>query len=271
MFKVLKNEILKLFLFKRIYIVWAILGVMVLITAAVLRFSLEVGESSADAELLKAFSNGQSLPIVMLDGLASFVFPLFVVIITGFMISEEIGNGTIKLYLMHPVTRTQFIAAKLMAITVFNAIMLFFTMILSYIAGTLILGFGKNFAANTTFEGLFTAPVAEGLVITLLSYLLTILTLSAFGAIMLFIATKFSSSGITTAVGVGFLILLNLLMNMYLPVNDFFISGYFKFSNILMSESSLQRSAIGIGVLLFYTLLAYFITRIQFIKRDILN
>jgi|GEM_PF-2198880 len=271
MFRVLKNEVMKLFLFKRVHIVWGILAFLVLITSAVLRLSLEVGENEAETELLMAFSNGQSLPVVMLGGLSSFVFPLFVVMITSFMISEEIGNGTIKLFLLHPVTRTQFISAKLMAITAFNAIMLFFTMIFSYIAGTLILGFGDNFAAETLLEGIYTTTTLQGIAITLLSYLLTILTLSAFGAIMLCIAQKFSSSGITIAVGVGFLILINLLMNMYLPINDFFISGYFKFSDILMSEGSLQKSLMGVIVLLVYTFLAYFVTRVQFLKRDVLN
>lgn len=109
MLSLVKNELIKLFAGKKIY---------VFMLAIVLANSLIGVESLVGAIDIPV--NGQNVPILMLPTIVNILLPLFVIVLVAGMITDEYANGTLKLSLIHPVSRTSLLTAKLLALGVIS-------------------------------------------------------------------------------------------------------------------------------------------------------
>jgi len=239
--------------------------------AAALKYVETAGLRAGDMQDFPEFTaTGLSLPMVMLDAVSSFVLPLFIIILIGFMISEEYGQGTLSISLIHPVTRGKLLLSKLITVEIVAVILLIFTFVISFVIGTLFFGVGQEVAVTSLIYGKVAYPVASGLMLTLQSYTLTAITMIAFTSLVILLAIQFSSSGAMIGAGIGILIVLTALSNIPAKFNQYFITGYLKFHNIIFYGSPAVKPVFGVLVLAIYAIAAYVISCSVFKKKDIL-
>ncbi len=181
--KLLKNELYKLFRTKKLYVFAAII-------LAVLLLNLHNYQPGSERTIW-TFTYGQSAPLVLINILSQFMV-IFIPIIIGDSISNEYRQGTLKLSLLRPITRSQLLRAKVASLFVFISIMVLFFIIASYAIGTYFLGWGSG----TEYAGQLYTPI-EGLLLTLGANALLILPFMAYGLFVTFIAVLSSNMSLT--------------------------------------------------------------------------
>lgn len=88
--------------------------------------------------------NSAGFPVLMLELFSTLLLPLFIFSTAAEQFSGELGEKTLKLTLMRPVTRFNVFAAKILSITVFIIINLGLIFLISTLAGLLLGGAGSN-------------------------------------------------------------------------------------------------------------------------------
>jgi ABC-2 type transport system permease protein len=131
---------------------------------------------------------------------------LFVVIIASDMIAGENAWGTIKMLLIRPHSRWKILLSKFLATILFAIVIMIFLLLVSWIVGNIIYGFGGLSDKYLTLNGL--GEVDERLVFfdTLKIYGLEMVRLVIIVTLAFMISTIFNSS--TFAVGVSIVVLL---------------------------------------------------------------
>jgi ABC-type transport system involved in multi-copper enzyme maturation permease subunit len=232
MINLIKNETFKVFRLKKLYIFMAI-GFVLLIINCIEFLVLKSFSEQVPPGLIDMLSNlsGQSFPMMMLPGLAQLII-IFMAILLADIISDEYKNGTLKLSLLRQVSRADLLISKIVAMFITVAVFLGFTMIVSYIAGTLFFGWGdKTVINNETFE------TGKGLILTFQSYLITLFPYLGFGMLIVFISVLLTSMGATIGISLGTMIVLSIVelieqvkdYSIYHQMNYFytnFISGF---------------------------------------------
>ena len=147
MIRLVHIELIKLFSSKRTYITMAIAALLLLI--------INIGLYS-DGEDLLAFAlesisdyfyiegtiiNGYLIAYLSLNSLWVHI-PLLIIIVTTYIFSSEFEYGTIKVLLAQNVSRTQLLAAKIIAMIIFNFIFMVVIAFLAVVPSTLVFGKG---------------------------------------------------------------------------------------------------------------------------------
>lgn len=173
--------------------------------------------------------NGWNIALYMLGTYAVLLLPIFIIILVGDMITEEYAGGTLKLTLIHPVSRTRFLVAKFLALGTPIAALTILSLAASYIMGGIFFGWGGHF----TYENLEYTTVG-GTLLTLKSYLVSILPLWVFGLVLILVALQFTSSGAYVGVSMGIMILLGFVGQVAPAFRPFLISEHFRLYKTLM-------------------------------------
>ncbi len=183
----IKNEIIKLVRQKKLYV---FLGIILLITLAL----LFVG-STIEEETGVVAAGGQAFPLGLLEGMVS-LLPLLLLFLVSDMIAGEYSSGTLKLSLLYPVSRDKLLASKMVSILIVTSLLLTFTLMAGYIVGLFSGGWTEGFI----FAGQeYTA--GTGVLMTLQSYLISILPLYAIGMLYLFLSLLVNNG--TAALGLS--------------------------------------------------------------------
>lgn len=254
MLSLVKNELIKLFAGKKIY---------VFMLAIVLGNSLIGVESLVGAIDIPV--NGQNVPILMLPTIVNILLPLFVIVLVAGMITDEYVNGTLKLSLIHPVSRTSLLTAKLLALGVILLYLLAFALLVSYVLGTVFFGWGEQFTYN---DEVYTTTA--GIIMTVGSYFISSLPLLTFGTIAMLISLKFSSGGATVGATLGLLLLLAFLGEVIEVIRPYLFVGYFRQLAVHVFETGdLVRIVLGFLVMAGYGITAYLVSIYLFKKKDL--
>ena len=170
----LKNELYKLFRTKKLYI---FMGIDLFFLA----FNL-LGYQPGNNNTIWTFTYGQSAPMALTDIFTLFM-SFFIPIFIADSFAGEYRQGTLKLSLLHPVSRLCLLKAKLGSLLVLLLILTVFFVTAAYAIGVFHLGWGDGFEYN----GSLYTPV-HGMFITFGSYLLLIFPAMAYGLLTAIIA-----------------------------------------------------------------------------------
>src|ERR1700733_9745172 len=147
--------------------------------------------------------SGLATPVLMLLFMSGFFLPLAAALVSGDIVANEDGNGTLKTILTRSVDRGQVFAAKTRAAMTYAATVLFVSPALPTIAGVISWGFHSV----TTFSGtVVTAPEALLLVFAANAvYLIPLFALVGIG-VLLSTATRNSAAAVVGTIGLVILL-----------------------------------------------------------------
>lgn len=261
----IRNELHKLFAQKKMLVFCTILLGMCLLIATV-TYTIQHNpkiQSSSDAQQMALYT-GQMFPIGNLSGIVQ-MFAIFAIIMIAEMITEEYITGTLKLSLLHPVTRGQFIIAKVCSLWIATVILLLFTMIASYIIGTLFFGWGSQFVLMEK-----TYSMGTGLLITAGAYLLTSVPIMVMSLVVLLASLYLNGSGAVIGLGLGFFFIQTIASQVSPKIAPFLITTYNDLWSFILSH---QWQKVGHGLIVFaiYGGLSFILSLQTFKRKDLLH
>lgn len=192
MIRLIRNELYKTFRLKKLYIFMAILVVHAWLTV---HFYHEGGEVMSVIVL----PNGQSLPLTLIYSMAQFM-TVFIPIYAADMITGEYKTGTLKLSLLRPVRRIEWLNAKIASLFVFITVLVAFSIAAEYAIGTLAFGWGEQ----TLYAGTLYTPT-DGIWLTLRLTFSMLLPYMACGMIVVFLAVAARDISTTIGLSIGIL------------------------------------------------------------------
>lgn len=268
MSNIIVNEVYKLLARKKIYIFMVILFLLVLImtiSTSITNKAFRSSNLNANQAISPMQINGQSFPITLLDGIISFALPIMVIILVADIVTGEYAEGSLRLPLLRQVSRTQLLLSKVCALAAAIMILLFFTAVLGYILGTVVLGWGDKFLLKS-----MALPPSYGILFTLSIYGFSVLPLLSFGMIILLFSVMLSNEGAVISTGMGILITLMVINEMFYKISPYLINNYFNVYNLISSGSGIENIFMALIIILIYGVLFYILSISIFKKRDIL-
>lgn len=259
--RIVENELYKLFARKKIYIFLGVLFLLVLLTGLSTSVTNNIG---GDSSLAVVFT-GQAFPATLLGSLITFVLPIMVVMLVADSFTGEYAEGSLKLTLTRKVSRNKLFLAKVISISIVLMLLLLFVMIIGYIIGTIIFGFGNNFAIKGA-----TISIGGGIFFTVFLYLLSLVPLMIFELIIFFFAVIFSNESTVISIGIGLLLLLSLLGQVFFDLAPFLINTYFSLYNVYTSGADILFMTFGIIVILLEGTIFYIVDLLILNKKDLL-
>jgi len=196
--KLLRGEVTKLLFQKRTYVGWAgLLAIPILIVVALALSSPSPGggEHGPGGFFLLASDNGLLVPLAAIGALTTFLLPLLASMAGGHQLAGEAETGTIKTWLVHPVSRSGVLVSKWLVAVAYLLAGLALVAAGGYVAG--VAAFGAH--APTLLTG-GTVSVVHGLWLTLLAYLFVAAGMVCVISLAMLISTVTNSS-LTAAIG----------------------------------------------------------------------
>lgn len=262
MHKLIQNEIHKLFAQKKMLVFFAILLAMSLMMGFVI-YSMQ-NSPNPETKMNNTPLSGQLFPIMNLSGLIQ-MFAIFAIVMIAEMITEEYTTGTLKLSLLHPVTRGRLITAKVLALWIATIILLIFTLIALYIIGTAFFGWGNQFIfLDKTYS------MGTGFLLTFAAYLLTSLPVMSFGLVVLFASLFLNGSGAVIGLGLGFFFAQTITSQISPKIAPYLIASYNDWWSFLYTG---QWKQVTYSFIIFavYGGLSYLLSLRFFKKKDLLH
>lgn len=254
MFNLVKNEFIKVIANKRLYafgLILLLIGMVPVVGTVIVRVST---------------FDGQTYPLFLHGLTVSWVIPIFIIVLISDMFTEEYVNGTLALSLIHPVTRGEMLAAKVMALILLILLILMATMLLGYVIGTVLFGWGAHFM----IRGVEYSTLA-GIKITFFSFLSSAVPLAIFGIMVMWLALLFSSSGAVVGASIGLMLVFAVLGYLVDDIQPYLITAYFSsFRNSLLVVGSYSAAVFAVKVMALYGIVFYAASFIIFRKRDLL-
>jgi ABC-2 type transport system permease protein len=181
------------------------LGLMIILPLIFVTFeSLHHGHNHADNIFATEITqSGLATPVLMLLFMSGFLLPLAAALVSGDIVANEDGNGTLKTILTRSVDRGQVFAAKALAAMTYAATVVFVSAAVATIAGVISWGFHSV----RTFSGtVVSAPEALLLVFAANAvYLIPLFALVGIG-VLLSTATRNSVAGAFGTIGLVILL-----------------------------------------------------------------
>lgn len=256
MINIVKNEVYKLFARKKIYT----FGIVIFAISLLI-----LGESLLTNSKMPGVSTGQGFPIILLGGMASFVFPIIIILLITGLITDEYMDGSMKLVLIRPVKRNEYLLGKIYAYLITIAIFLLILLILGYIAGTVFFGWGETLM----IKGEEISSV-KGILLVLIVYALSLIPYFSFGMVIMFFSVLLDNSG--SAVGIGSaLVIASFIIQQLVPdISPYLISSYFNTFYIVTSGLDGITIFLRFLLILTYGIIFYNLSQAIFKRKDIL-
>ncbi|EEG77169.1 ABC transporter permease [Dethiobacter alkaliphilus] len=251
----IKNEMLKFFTNRKLYAFLLIVFILYMVPVVM---TFVVGMRTLD---------GQVFPLTMHGIVVSWAVPVFLIMLVAETFTEEYSSGTLSLSLVHPVSRTQFIVAKIISLFFIIFFLLFFALILAYGLGILFFGWSGQFMQ----QGIaYTAW--QGISITVISFLAPVFPLLSFAAFIILVALLLSSSAAVVGLSMAVLLSYTMLDLIFSRLQPYLLSTYFiSFGRLLTFPAggeSLRFAVIFIGS---HGLIFVLGALLHFNRKDILN
>ena len=256
MVKIISNEINKIFYRKTIYIFVTILLLITLfnlIGAIVTNNYMSVKDS------------GQTFPLTLFNAVASFIIPIFIIVLIGNMITDEYNDGSLKLSLLRPISRNQLLLGKLSSMLIVCMTLLMFLLVIGYALGIAVFGLGDGFFIKGRDLSL-----TQGILFTLLTYGLSLISYLSFGTLILFISMVIQNSGAVVAIGMSILLSSLVIGQVFVKLSPYLITSYFNTFSLLTSALEIKRIVLGFTIVIFYGVIMYALSSLIFNRKDIL-
>lgn len=265
MWPVVRNELVKLFRFKKIYIYTAILLGFALLMAAgalAIQSTPELAESAAGPNPLLTL-NATSYPLWFLGMVSDLILPLFFIILVAGMFSEEYGKGTLKLSLLYKVTRARLVLGKMITLAVAIVIMLVLVYLIALGIGTIFLDSGPlNLMGQSVQGGTASVLAAYSLYgLFLLSYSLTMMALAQF----------FASSGATIGIGLGVQFGLSIIGGFFSKIAPYLLTSHYGIYTFLFMPVDTGDVMRSFAVVTIYALAGTAFTIWYFNRKDLIH
>lgn len=215
--------------------------------------------------------NGPNLPIYMLSTNVNYILPFFIIFVATEMISQEYGNGTLKLSLLAPVKRSSLLTGKILSLTILVLVLLIFAYVVSILIGTLYWGWSDVvlFEDPSLTADPVAYPLVKGLLFGFLSYLVSIFPLMAFGCFVIWISFYFQSSGFSVGIATSSLILMGVFMQILTVIKPIFILSYFSIGISFFNEERFSILTAALSILSYLVIFSFASYR-HFAKKEIL-
>lgn len=156
MWSLLRIELFKIFRRPRTFIAFAVITLIIVLIQVALKFGGEEYVGMMMSGLNNTFEapteqmlNGYLVCFVILNLMLVHI-PILVALIAGDMVSGEANMGTLRLVLSKPVSRTQLLAVKFIAASVYTVLLLLWVAVLALLASLWIFGSNELFVARDT-------------------------------------------------------------------------------------------------------------------------
>jgi len=252
----IKNEMIKTFSTKKMYVFYGIIVVFCLMIS--LTIILQPGE-------IIDKPTGQAFPLILLKGLIGQIFPIFIIILSVDMITNEYRNGTFKLPLLHPVSRRKYILAKIFSIILLTVSLLGVTLLSSYFMGSIFFGWGEG----VTIDGNLYSSL-DGILKMLSYYGISILPLAAFSMLSVVLALLFSNAGVAVGLSIGLLFALDVARQLLPNLGLYIINSTFYIFESLFNSSLYDTAFSQILLTLIYAFISLIISDIIIRKKEII-
>jgi len=240
----IKNELFKLFHSKKIYVFAIIITALAIIGSIAIK--KQIPEPEISIHLIAQF---------MLMALMQAIMVIFSVILISDMITDEYKCGTLKLPMLHPISRLQYFSSKVISVVIITIIMLLYTMVISYILNLIVLGTGGTVNASEFLE-------------VIKFYILSALPLLAFDMIIFFIAVNLSSGGAVIGLSLGLYFGLQIAGQLINGLDKYLITTYIPLFVDNAPKETLIQGLIAIGL---YSTVFYLLSNLLFKRKDILE
>lgn len=256
MIRVIGNEIRKILSQKTVYIFSAaiIFVIFLNILGALITNNTVLGKNY-----------GETFPVTIFEGLASVVIPVFIIAMVSNIAAEEYSEGTIKLTLLSRASRSKLLTGKLLAFGIILLIFLVIMLILSYGIGFVLLGWGGEFMVKGR-----ALTSGQGIVITLLTYVLSLIPFMSFAAFIMFVSILTKKGGAATITGCGVLFFLLFLQIVFPDLAHLIVTNYFNTYKIITSQNGINPALTGFSTILAYGVIFYLLSLRIFNKQDIM-
>ncbi|MGC8968704.1 MAG: ABC transporter permease [Thermus sp.] len=209
-------------------------------------------------------SGWQVVALSLLAGM-EFLFPFLVVMAASESLGSEVAQGTLKSLLLRPLSRTQLLLAKLMAVLLYPFVLLGASFLGGVVAG-LPHGLGPFFGGTGLGEGGFAGAglltPKEALLELLRAHLLAGAVLLPVAALALLFGVLFLSTAAGALAAVATLLLMRLLVA-FPALKPFLLTTY------LDLHLRPQAAALGLPLLLVYTLGFALLAVLAFERKDL--
>jgi ABC-2 type transport system permease protein len=193
--KLLRGEFTKTMFQKRTYVGWAGLTAIPIIMALAISLSSHKPHPGEGPPFMSLVSgNGIFLPLAAIGALSFFFLPLVASMAGGFPLAGEAEQGTIKTWLVHPVSRGGVLFAKWIVAVIYVAIGMAFVAAVGLLAGAI------AFGIHSVAFGAVTVSVGHSLWLMLIAYLVILASAICIVSLAMFFSTLANSS-LTAAVG----------------------------------------------------------------------
>ncbi|HHX67848.1 MAG: ABC transporter permease subunit [Miniphocaeibacter sp.] len=262
MLGLIKNECWQVLHKKKLYLSLGFLLANLLINI----FQIKV---YVDQEVLAM--NGQSFPLQILSG-SSFFIAIIITVLLADMVCEEYRQGTFKTALAHPIHRYQLVTAKLVGMVFIIAILIGFTVLISYIIGNLVFPWGDHILVqgNPLIVKGQRLQGFHGVSTTLLAGLGFFLSVFGFSMIIFFFAFAFEKTTVTIGIGVALVLLTNLATDIKI-LKEYFVGSFMNIlPSMIMTDLGLRVIMPKIVISILYVLVFYSLSMIYFSKKDVI-
>ncbi|WP_366922946.1 ABC transporter permease [Metallumcola ferriviriculae] len=255
MYNLIKNEVIKIFAGKRMLVFM----IITLVFSLLPKLEAVLGEIPLEI-------TGQNMPLYMLNSMTNLILPIFLIITVADMITGEYAGGTLKLSLLHPVSRTKLLTAKLISLVIPMVFLLAFAQMTGHLLGTIFFGWGEQL----TFHDV-SLSTGKGLLVTAGAHLVSIIPLLTFSAVILLLALQFTNTGAAVGISIGLLMTLSVLGQLAVNLRPYLLISYFEAVPKLFVTASGHREFLTAAVVMaIYGGTSYLISIYQFSKKDIL-
>jgi ABC-2 type transport system permease protein len=235
-----------------------------LLSAFLLPFLWALAPGLKEVYGLVLASGWQVVALSLLAGM-EFLFPFLVVMAASESLGSEVAQGTLKSLLLRPLSRTQLLLAKLLAVLLYPFVLLGASFLGGVVAG-LPHGLGPFFGGTGLGEGGFAGAglltPKEALWELLRAHLLAGAVLMPLASLALLYGTLFLSTTASALAAVATLLLMRLLVA-FPAFTPFLLTTY------LDLHLRPEAAGLGLSLLLIYTLGFAFLGALVFERRDL--
>jgi ABC-2 type transport system permease protein len=222
------------------------------------------GDTIFAQEILQS---GLATPVLMLTFLAPFFLPLIASLVSGDIVANEDGNGTLKTILTRSVDRGQVFAAKAAAAITYAALAVYLSAAVATVAGVGAWGFHGLRTLSDTFVS---APKALLLVFAAYTFFLIPLIAVASIGVLLSTVTRNSAAAIVGTLGVTLVLAIVSQIPGLEGVHPYLLTQqYFAWQGLLRTPTDWGPILHSLWVCALYAVPALLAGYLVFLRRDV--
>jgi len=272
------NEFIKVLNKKRTYIGFILLFILVPLIILAIGDGAEYLESQIYGQLRDSFmivgtlTNGY-LSTYLIIGILITQMPFLSTIVASEIFSREYSDGTFRMYLTRPISRSKVLLSKLIIVSIYTILLMFFFVFYTLIISYLFLGSGDLAVFH---KGLLFLSEDDIIWRFFLAYIVstTVMLTTSFLCLMLSTMSKNSVTPIIITISVVFIgsIISFIPLQMFENINPYLFTGYLDlFLSSFHDPVPWNTIFISFGVCTFWSLFFLIIAFIIFNRKEILS